>query len=57
VFQFVAQALEAETLQGTTATRVVNCVKSLVQITNMPLQQAAAGLTAEQQQTVAAYFS
>lgn len=53
----MAQALEAETLQGTTATRVVNCVKSLVQITNMSLQQAAEGLTVEQQQTVAAYFS
>jgi hypothetical protein len=57
VFQFVAQALEAETLQGQTATRVVNSVKNLVQATNVNLQQVVAGLTPEQQRVVQAYFS
>ena len=57
VFHYVAQALEAETLQGQTATRVVNSVKALVQAANVNLAQVAAGLTPEQQQTVQAYFS
>lgn len=56
-FQFVAQALEAETLQGQTATRVVNSTKALVQATGVNLAQVAATLTSEQQQTVQAYFS
>ncbi|KAF2175554.1 ARM repeat-containing protein [Zopfia rhizophila CBS 207.26] len=56
-FQYVAQALEAETLQGQTAARVVNATKQLVQAANINLAQVAATLTPEQQQTVQAYFS
>ena len=56
-FQFVAQALEAETLQGQTATRVVASIKALIQATNVNLAQVAAGLTPEQQQVVQAYFT
>jgi len=57
IFQFVAQALESETLQGQTATRVVTSVKNLVQATNVNLGQVVAGLTPEQQRIVQAYFS
>jgi hypothetical protein len=53
----VVQALEAETLQGQTATRVVASVKALIQATNTNLAQAAATLTPEQQRTAQAYFS
>lgn len=56
-FQFVAQALEAETLQGQTASRVVGSTKALIQATNVNLAQVVAGFTPEQQQTVQAYFS
>jgi methionyl-tRNA synthetase len=56
-FTFVAQALEAESLSGQTATRVVNSVKQLIQAANVPLDQFLAGLTPEQRQVVQAYFS
>ncbi|KAF2121760.1 importin subunit beta-3 [Lophiotrema nucula] len=56
-FIAVAQALEAETLQGQTAVRVVAATKALVQATSLDLGQVAAGLTPEQQSTVQAYFS
>ncbi|ORY12755.1 importin subunit beta-3 [Clohesyomyces aquaticus] len=55
-FHFVTQALEAETLQGQTATRVVASTKQLIQSANVNLAQVAAGLTPEQQRTVQAYF-
>lgn len=51
------QALEAETLQGQTANRVVASVKALIQATSTDLGQAAATLTPEQQRTAQAYFS
>jgi hypothetical protein len=57
VFTYVVQALEAETLQGQTATRVVSSVKALIQATNTNLAQAAATLTPDQQRTAQAYFS
>ena len=53
----VVEALEAETLQGKTATHVVNAIKHLIQTTNTNLAQAAASLTPEQQRTVQVYFS
>lgn len=57
VFTHVVLALEAETLQGQTASRVVNSVKALIQATNTNLVQVAANLTPEQQRTAQAYFS
>jgi hypothetical protein len=57
VFKFVAQALEAETLQGQTASHVVGAVKSLIQATGTNLAQVAGELTPEQQRTASAYFS
>lgn len=53
----MVQALEAETLQGQTASRVVGAVKALIQATGTNLAQVAAGLTPEQQRTAQAYFS
>ncbi|KAA8622517.1 KAP95 Karyopherin importin beta [Pyrenophora tritici-repentis] len=57
VFNYVVQALEAETLQGQTANRVVISVKALIQATSTDLSQAAATLTPEQQRTAQVYFS
>ncbi|KAF2751651.1 ARM repeat-containing protein [Sporormia fimetaria CBS 119925] len=56
VFQYVVQALEAETLQGQTATRVVASVKNLIQATGIDVTQVVAGMTNEQRQIVQAYF-
>ncbi|PVI07059.1 importin subunit beta-3 [Periconia macrospinosa] len=56
-FVSVVLALEAETLQGKTATHVVNAVKALIQATNTNLSQVATSLTPEQQRTVQVYFS
>lgn len=56
-FQSIIAALEAETLQGQTAARVVNTSKTLVQNAGLNLGQVATGLTPEQQQTLKAYFS
>jgi hypothetical protein len=57
VFTFVVQALEAETLLGQTATKVVASVKALIQATNTNLSQVASTLSPEQQRTAQAYFS
>ncbi|KAF2641308.1 ARM repeat-containing protein [Massarina eburnea CBS 473.64] len=56
-FVAVVEALEAETLQGKTATIVVHAIKALVQATNTNLAQVAGSLTPEQQRTVQVYFS
>lgn len=52
----VVKALEAETLQGQTATRIVGAAKDLVQATGLNANQLLAGQSAETQQTVRAYF-
>jgi hypothetical protein len=56
VFVFIAQALEAETLQGQTATRIVASAKTLLQVAGLDPQQVLAQLSPETQQTVRAYF-
>ncbi|KAI9822390.1 MAG: hypothetical protein M1827_000109 [Pycnora praestabilis] len=55
-FIFIAQALEAETLQGQTATRIVAAAKQLVAIAGIDLNQILGTLSPETQQTVRAYF-
>ena len=55
-FKYIVEALEAETLQGQTAARVVNAAKQLATVANLSLGQLATSLTAEQQQVVQAYF-
>lgn len=56
-FNFIAQALEAETLQGNVAQRIVGAAKQLVQIAGLDANQLLAGMTAETQQTVRAFFA
>ena len=57
LFVFVAQALEAETLQGQTANRVVSSIKSLLtaaSVDPMPLLQQ---FSQESQRTIMGYFT
>lgn len=57
VFVFIAQALEAETLQGQTASRVAAAAKVLLTAANvdpMPLLQQ---FSPESQRTIMGYFS
>ncbi|KAL1301645.1 hypothetical protein AAFC00_005868 [Neodothiora populina] len=56
-FNFIAQALEAETLQGQTAQRVVNSAKTLIAAAQLDANQLLAGMTPETQHTVRAFFS
>ena len=55
-FIAIAQALEAETLQGTTAQRVAAAGKQLLQTAGIDANQVLATLSPETQQTVAGYF-
>ena len=55
-FTFVVQALEAETLQGQTATRIVGAAKQLVQTANLDANQLLQTMSPETQQTVRAFF-
>ncbi|KAI9829591.1 MAG: hypothetical protein M1819_006096 [Sarea resinae] len=56
LFIFIAQALEAETLQGATAERVVAAAKQLVTAAGIDAHQILATLSPETQHTVRAYF-
>ncbi|KUJ10726.1 ARM repeat-containing protein [Mollisia scopiformis] len=56
VFIFIAQALEAETLQGQTATRIVAAGKALLQGAGLDPAALLQQLSPETQQTVRAYF-
>ncbi|KAK0844766.1 importin subunit beta-3 [Friedmanniomyces endolithicus] len=55
-FVFVAQALEAETLQGAMAQRIVGAARKLVTDAGLDANQLLAGLPPETQQTVRAFF-
>lgn len=55
-FTFIAQAFEAEMLQGQTATRVLDAAKSLVNSAGLNADQLLATLPPETQQTVRALF-
>lgn len=55
-FTDVVKALEAETLQGQTATRIVDAAKALVQVAGLDTNQLLAGMAPETQQTVRAFF-
>ncbi|KAF7876501.1 hypothetical protein EAF04_001591 [Stromatinia cepivora] len=56
VFVFVAQALEAETLQGQTANRVIEATKNLLAAAGLNPAHLLAQLSPETQATVQAYF-
>lgn len=55
-FTYIAQALEAETLQGQTAQRAVASAGKLVQIAGLDANQLLAGLPPDTQKTVRAFF-
>ena len=55
-FTYIVQALEAETLQGQTATRIVTAGKSLVTAAGLNTAQLLASMSPETQQTVRAFF-
>ena len=55
-FNYIAQALEAETLQGQTAQRIVDAAKRLITTAGLDANQLLAGLNPETQATVRAYF-
>lgn len=55
-FNFIAQALEAETLQGNTAQRIVTSAKNLVAAAQLDANQLLAGMSPETQHTVRAFF-
>lgn len=55
-FTFIAQALEAETLQGQMAQRIVGAGKKLIATAGLPTDQLLASLSPETQQTVKTLF-
>lgn len=55
-FTFIAQALEAETLQGATAQRSVDAGKKLIAIAGLDAQQLLAALPPDTQGVVRAMF-
>jgi len=55
-FMYIAQALEAETLQGQTASRIVDSAKRLITTAGLDAGQLLASLAPETQQTVRAFF-
>ena len=56
VFMFIVQALEAETLQGNTATRIVESAKTLLGAAGLDPAALLQQMSPETQQTVRAYF-
>jgi hypothetical protein len=56
VFVFIAQALEAETLQGQTAARIVEAAKVLLQVASLDPAVVLQSLPIETQATVRAFF-
>lgn len=57
IFVFIAQALEAETLQGQIATTVVEAAKMLLSVTGRDPGQLMSQLNPDTQKTIRAYFS
>ncbi|KAM3422465.1 hypothetical protein BST61_g2813 [Cercospora zeina] len=55
-FTFIAQALEAETLQGAMAQRIVGAGRKLISTAGLDANQLLNSLPAETQQTVRAFF-
>ena len=56
VFQHIVQALEAETIQGQSANKVVSAAKQLVAQTGINADHALQALSPEGQQAVRSYF-
>lgn len=57
LFDYIVQALEAQTLTGENAKKVVEAGKMLVQASGLSMEQVAAALTPERQLVAKQYFS
>lgn len=57
IFLFVAQALEAEALQGQTASRVATATKTLLTATNVDPMPLLSQFAPDAQQTIMGYFN
>jgi hypothetical protein len=57
VFVFIAQALEAETLQGQTASRVVAATKALLTAARVDPKPLLEQFSPESQRTIMGYFA
>lgn len=55
-FGAVVKALENDTLQGQTATKIVGAAKALCQMAGLDAAQLVAGMSPETQQTVRSFF-
>jgi len=55
-FTFIAQALEAETLQGQMAQRIVGAGRKLIATAGLDANQLLGALPPETQRTVRAFF-
>lgn len=56
VFGYIVQALDAETLQGNTANKVVEAAKKLVAATGINADQVLASVNPDNQVAVRSYF-
>jgi len=56
IFQYIVQALEAETIQGQTAVKVAASAKTLVAQTGINAEQILQSLSPEGQQAVRSFF-
>lgn len=57
IFLFVAQALEAEALQGQTASRVASATKALLTTTSVDPMPLLSQFSPDAQQTIMGYFN
>lgn len=57
IFDYVVQAVDAETIQGNIAERVINATKALIARTGANVQQLATRLPAEMAPTVQRHFA
>jgi len=56
VFEYVVQAVDAETVQGIVAERVINATKALIQMSGADVRDLATRLPAEMVPTVRRHF-
>ncbi|KAF8250201.1 ARM repeat-containing protein [Wilcoxina mikolae CBS 423.85] len=57
IFDYVVAAVDAETIQGQTAERVINATKSLLVMTGLNIQQLAAQMPPEKLPTIRRHFA
>lgn len=57
IFDYVVQAVDAETIQGQVADRVVAATKNLISMTGLSIQQLATAMPAERLPTIRRHFA